>query len=190
MKQNKIKYIDFLKSIPTEYRNKYNNIFKTLKNIDLTIFTNELEKFEITNTEIKLLNKLAKNKPEDNIFFFGRKYFYNVDLNVKKGVFVPQSDTEGLVDLVIKKYKKAKGLEIGSGTGAISIAISKNSKNKMTSIDKSKKAIELSISNNKKNKTDVIFLNIEMKKYLTKTKFDFLVSNPPYIAKNDKHVSA
>lgn len=163
---------------------------------------NFLKMFEInylnikTNEEfdIKLLNKVSEMsyndlKDIDNTFLLGFRYFYNLKFKIEKGVFVPQPDTEGLVDLVIKNHKNQKGLEVGFGTGAISIAIEVYSPNKMVAVDKNPLAHMLALENQSTHKTSVTFINEDFFDLEFETKFDFIVSNPPYIEEGDKHVS-
>ncbi len=108
-------------------------------------------------------------------------YWRNNFFNVKKGVFVPENETEELIDL-INNYKT--GIEVGTGTGVISISLSLK-KIKMVAIDISTKSIKLAKLNAKKNNTVVDFKREDIFKYVPDTKFDFLVSNPPYISVGD-----
>jgi methylase of polypeptide subunit release factors len=98
-------------------------------------------------------------------------------------VFIPQYDTEGIIDLFDSSNEN--GLEVGPGTGVISTTLSLYKNKTMTSIDINRKAVELTASNAgnlgvlMNSKLGDIF------KYNPKDKFDFLVSNPPYIDQND-----
>ncbi len=163
---------------------------------------NFLKMFEInylnikTNEEFDIyeLNKIAEMsyndlKGIDNTFLLGFRYFYNLKFKIEKGVFVPQPDTEGLVDLVINNHKNHKGIEVGFGTGAISIAIETYSPNKMVAVDKNPKAFMLATENQIKHNTSVTFITEDFFDLEFETKFDFLVSNPPYIQEGDKDVS-
>lgn len=122
----------------------------------------------------------------DNTLRYGYKYFYNDKFIIKRGVFVPQSDTEVIFDFDIEGEK---GLEVGSGTGVISITLEKHFSKNMESIDINKKAIKLSKKNNADISTDVKFIYGNIFGYDFKKKFDFVISNPPYITKGDSKVS-
>ena len=80
------------------------------------------------------------------------------------------------------KSKELKILDIGTGSGCIAISLAKELKNsKITAIDISEKAIEVA----KKNKKLFDFNN-QIKFKVSKiedikSKFDIIVSNPPYI---------
>ena len=92
-----------------------------------------------------------------------------------------------MVDLIINDNSNNKKiLDIGTGSGAISLALSKNLKDsKIIGVDISKNAIDLANENkiklninNVEFKESDIFSNID-------EKFDIIVSNPPYINKED-----
>ncbi len=118
------------------------------------------------------------------------KAFRNNELDLSKEVFTPQWDTEGLIDLVIKHIDFGIGLEIGTGTGAIPIAIASESNNVIYSIDINKKAIELARKNAIKNNVEqaIYFETASIFESKFDTKFDFIVSNPPYISYDDEDV--
>ncbi|MDU2375063.1 peptide chain release factor N(5)-glutamine methyltransferase, partial [Anaerococcus vaginalis] len=120
-------------------------------------------------------------------YAIGKWNFYGLDLLVDKRALIPRYETEILVDLIINDNSNNKKiLDIGTGSGAISLALSKNLKDsKVIGVDISKKAIDLANENkiklninNVEFKESDIFSNIE-------EKFDIIVSNPPYINKED-----
>jgi release factor glutamine methyltransferase len=66
-------------------------------------------------------------------YLTNKVYFYGLDFFIEKGVFIPQIDTEILVEKALEsaeKYwgeeKKIKVLEIGTGCGNIVISMAKN----------------------------------------------------------------
>ena len=128
-----------------------------------------------------------KNYPLQYIF---KKWeFYGLELEVKENVLIPRFETELLVDEVLKFVKdNEKILDIGYGSGAISLALAKNSNSFVYGVDISKHAYELA-NLNKKN-LDIknvdfligdVFSPFEDKDIV----FDIIVSNPPYINKED-----
>lgn len=144
---------------------------------------------EISQEEFNLLKKIAEKKIKglDVTFEMGFKYFRNNKIKIIKGVFVPQFDTEQIVDLVIeKKINNGDAIEIGSGTGAISIALSTETNLKIVSLDINPLATKLSNFNKVNN--NVTFLNEDFFKYKPTKKFNLLISNPPYIPFDDKNV--
>lgn len=169
--------------------NEEREVSKNIKEIYKLFFDKKvlLWEEELISSEdflkIKLLEK-KRRRGEDITFDIGYRYFRGNKIKLKKGVFVPQFDTEQIIDIVLDKgIKSGKALEVGSGTGVISIALAIETKMKVDSIDINKEAIELS-NINKKN-IDVNYINEDFFKYKTNKKYDLLISNPPYIKKGD-----
>ena len=130
----------------------------------------------------KMLSAILKEK--DLTFITGYKYWYKDRFKLRKGVFVPQYDTEDLLELVDSKYKN--GLEVGVGTGVISITLVKHFDKKMTGIDTNIEAINLTDYNAGLNGVEVELKDKDIFEWKPKEKFDFLISNPPYIDRDDE----
>lgn len=132
---------------------------------------------------LKATEERAKGKPLSAIFGFVD--FFGLKFNVNKKVLSPRMETEILVEEVLKETnerKKAKVLDVGTGSGAIAISVAKFSNAEVSAIDISKSALEVAKDNAKKNDAKVNFIQsdifTELKK---KPKYDIIVSNPPYI---------
>ena len=120
--------------------------------------------------------------------------FMGLDFYVDSNVLIPRQDTEILVEEVLnllKEFKNPYVLDIGSGSGAISVSLAKLHKSvEITSVDISREALEVATLNSKKNEVfdrikficSNLFSNIG-DGYLKK--FDIIVSNPPYIPRED-----
>ena len=159
-------------------------LLNTNKNL---LFLNKEEALdEKIENELKIINdKINEGYPLQ--YAIGKWNFYGLDLLVDKRALIPRYETEILVDLIINDNSNNKKiLDIGTGSGAISLALSKNLKDsKIIGVDISKKAIDLANENkiklninNVEFKESDIFSNID-------EKFDIIVSNPPYINKED-----
>ena len=112
--------------------------------------------------------------------------FCGFDFYVNRDVLSPRFETEELVDLILKKIKSGYGLDIGCGSGAISISINKLNENiKMLGVDISGRALKVA----NKNKKNLNAVGVELNKSnlfsAVDEKFDFIVSNPPYIKRSD-----
>lgn len=159
-------------------------LLNTNKNL---LFLNKEETLdEKIENELKIINdKINEGYPLQ--YAIGKWNFYGLDLLVDKRALIPRYETEILVDLIINDNSNNKKiLDIGTGSGAISLALSKNLKDsKIIGVDISKNAIDLANENkiklninNVEFKESDIFSNID-------EKFDIIVSNPPYINKED-----
>lgn len=154
-----------------------------LINLDEQLNEAEIEAFE------KLLERRLKHEPI--VYITGVKEFYSREFIVNKHVLIPRSDTEVLVDDISENCndKFLNILELGTGSGCIAISLLCELPNaNVIATDISLDAIEIIKSNAAKYEvTDRIqiihsnwFENIETQK------FDFIVSNPPYIAHSEK----
>ena len=119
--------------------------------------------------------------------FYGRTFIVNLN------VLIPRADTEILIEKVLSKINKHgtfNMLDLGCGTGIIGITLAlERPLSKVTLIDQSEDALK----NTKENLALYQASNITIQKSdwfatLAKTKFDVIVSNPPYLKENDPHL--
>ena len=148
-----------------------------------------LEKYLSKNKLKKGLKKLKKGLPTQ--YIVGNVSFYGYIINVNKNVLIPRFETEELVENTLKYINKYfKGnldvLEVGTGSGCISISLKKENNNlNIISTDISKKALKVAKNNAKLNNVDIKFINTNIYDGINK-KFDIIISNPPYIAYDEK----
>ena len=149
---------------------------------------------QITNSEIiinekeekklkKALNRRIKKEPKERIL--NKKIFRDVDLILNKNTFIPRSETELLIDIVIEKKISPKYLlELGTGSGAISISLMKNfPQSRTVATDINQKSLKLAKKNAKKNKVidQISFICCNWLDIFVNIEFDLIVANPPYI---------
>jgi release factor glutamine methyltransferase len=119
-----------------------------------------------------------------------KQYFMGLEFFVDENVLIPRPETEILVEEALKRLKRGDVvLDIGTGSGAIAVSIAKYFPDcTVYAVDISKKAIEIAKHNAKKQGVlDRIFF-IESDLFCNlppNLKFDFIVSNPPYIKKRE-----
>jgi release factor glutamine methyltransferase len=127
-------------------------------------------------------------------YLLGEWSFYGRTFKVNPHVLIPRADTEILIEKALSKINArdhTEILDLGCGTGVIGITIAlERSLSKVTLIDQSKHAIE----NTKENQTLHQVTNTMIQKSdwfsaLDQTKFDVILSNPPYLEDNDPHLS-
>ncbi|MBU1298991.1 MAG: peptide chain release factor N(5)-glutamine methyltransferase [Bacteroidetes bacterium] len=155
----------------------------------------------LTNTELALYKSYFKRRldHEPLQYIIGEARFMGLKFKVDKRVLIPRQETEILVEQVINKCRNFEGqiniLDIGVGSGNIAVSLAKFIENALvTAIDISTGALEvakLNIENNNvSDRVELINHDIFDKLNLNK-KFDIVVSNPPYISKQEfKEVSA
>ncbi len=133
------------------------------------------------------IDKLAKGVPLQHITH--TQEFMKMDFYVDENVLIPRPDTEILVEEVIniaKRMDKPKILDLCTGSGAIAISIAKNVPNaQVYAVDISEKALDIADKNAHRLEAKVKFIKSDLFKNLKNMKFDIIVSNPPYIKKED-----
>jgi release factor glutamine methyltransferase len=126
-------------------------------------------------------------------YLTGCKAFYGLDLLVDKRVLVPRPDTETLVDWaleVLKPMDQASVIDLGTGSGAIALALKANCPAlQVSALDYSEDALTVARANAERLQLDVKF---QHSAWLDRVQgsFNAIVSNPPYIAAQDKHLAA
>ncbi len=127
-------------------------------------------------------------------YLIGYKEFWSMDLIVTRDTLIPRPETELLVDLVLEQERADTEkiiADLGTGSGAIALAIAHERPHwEIHATDQSEKALEVAKFNAKRlDLPNVIFHQGNWCEALpAKIKFDFIVSNPPYIAPHDPHV--
>ena len=127
-----------------------------------------------------------RKKKEPIAYITNKKEFWKNNFFVNKDVLIPRPETELIVEEILKlinKRSSKKLLEVGTGSGCIIISIAKERKNcRHTAIDISKKAINVAKFNAKMHHLEnkINFKNIDVDK-IQYNKYDFIISNPPYI---------
>ena len=152
-----------------------------LINLDQNVEKNNSLKFK------KYLKRRSKNEPI--AYILGEKEFWSKKFKVTKDTLIPRPETELLVDklLDIYKNKKISILDIGTGSGCIILSLLNSLKKSTgTGIDISQKAILIAKKNALKyNLQSRVKLINKSYENIFNTKFDLIVSNPPYIKRKD-----
>ena len=147
---------------------------------------------ELIKENIKSFDHLLKRrkKGEPIAYLVNKKEFWKQNFYINKNVLIPRPDTEVLVEETLKLFNvncKLNILDIGTGSGCILLSILKERRNFFgTGIDISKKAINVARFNAKMHQLSnrVKFYNSDVDKFLI-GKYDLIISNPPYIKKED-----
>ena len=160
-----------------------------LKKTQEQLFANldyEISNFEFENF-ISLVDERKNGKPF--AYIKGTQGFYEHEFLVSPSTLIPRPETELLIDIAIDSLdseKKIKVLDLGTGSGIIAITLSNHRpKWEVSACDQSSEALSVAKLN---AKSPIDFYCGSWFEPLPKKKFDFIVSNPPYISKKDPHL--
>lgn len=149
---------------------------------------NYLEKYLPENKLKEGIERLQNGEPVQ--YIVGNVNFYGNEIKVNKNVLIPRFETEELVEYTISYIKKMfkekiNIIDLGTGSGCIAITLKKKINSNVSAIDISKEALEVARENAKKNKVEIDFIQNDMLDNIS-NKFDVIISNPPYISKNEE----
>src|SRR3990167_2701529 len=151
---------------------------------------------ELSSESEIILNNLTKRRMngEPIAYILGHQPFWTMDLVVTPDTLIPRPETECLIDYIIQ-YSHSDALhvaDLGTGSGAIAIALALEKPNwKIDATDKSLHALKIAKKNAEKYTVkNINFYQGDWCAALPNKKYDMIISNPPYIAENDVHLSA
>lgn len=125
-------------------------------------------------------------------YITGEREFYGRTFTVNRDVLIPRPETELLVELVLAHmplHQPLRILDLGTGSGCIGISLALERPDAwITATDNSNQALNVAQSNADRLGADIEFIKSDWFSALAHQKFDFIVSNPPYIAGFDAHL--
>jgi release factor glutamine methyltransferase len=177
----------------------------------ITHNTNELPTALIEHWQ-ELLQKRLLGLPV--AYLIGKKNFHDIELQVNAHVLIPRPETELLVEFAISHIESIfnspnsvftplspmRCLDLGTGSGAIILALASYFKKipdvfpclNFFASDISLQAIDLAKLNSKNldlHKNITFFKSNWFSNFPNHLSFDLVLSNPPYIASDDTHLS-
>jgi release factor glutamine methyltransferase len=126
-------------------------------------------------------------------YIAGHKEFFGLKLAVDRRVLVPRPETETLVEwalAVIPRTDNPSVIDLGTGSGAIALAIKHSRPDaNVQAVDASNAALAVAAANSQALSLSVVFRRSSWLTGAT-TRYDLIVSNPPYVAEGDPHLAA
>ncbi len=137
----------------------------------------------------RMIDRLLLGEPIQ--YITGNARFYGMDFKVRPGVLIPRPETEELVDWICDDAKGKSDLsilDIGTGSGCIAISLAKHlSFPSVTALDFSQTAINQAKENAELLKAKIKLIESDMYQWQPPSNaYDIIVSNPPYIAPDEK----
>jgi len=158
---------------------------------DMALDSEALKEWQVLETK--------RSNGEPIAYLIGKRGFHNIELYGAPGVLIPRPETELLVEIglhEITRLKQASAtqatlLDLGTGSGAIALAIAHAAPQVLvTATDQSAEALEIAKRNAKELGLEERVKLIQGSWYepLGRQSFDIILSNPPYISKQDPHL--
>jgi len=137
---------------------------------------------------------LARRRAGEPVaYILGRQGFWSLDLDVASHTLIPRPDTELLVEtaLALLPATPLQVLDLGTGTGAIALALAcERPAWQVTGVDRVAEAVALAQGNGTRLQlANARFAESCWFSALAWQRFQLIVSNPPYIAAADPHLS-
>ena len=196
--------VTVLEALTKNYKDLLNHSIQTAK-IDAEVILADVLKISRVNLITKqntvldqeqedLFAKLIKRRKQQEpvAYILNKKEFWNENYYVDKRVLIPRPETEILIEMLLKKVKdKSKVfqiLDLGCGSGCLLISCLKEfNKSLGLGIDISSLALEVAKKNIQSYKINsrAKLLKLDLFKLDIKKKFDFILSNPPYLTSSE-----
>jgi release factor glutamine methyltransferase len=157
---------------------------------------------ELTEASVGRFDALAQRRAagEPIAQLVGTREFFGLSFYVTPDVLIPRPETELLVEIALEKMAAVEAprvLDLGTGSGAIAVAIAFTRNDaQVWAVDRSAQALAVAERNAVKLLDadrpggEVTLLESDWTGALNAAlRFEVIVSNPPYIARNDPHLS-
>ncbi len=140
---------------------------------------------------LALLEQRQQGKPI--AYITGNREFWSRDFQVTPDVLIPRPDTELLIELSLKLIPTDtpfKIIDLGTGSGIIAITLAaERPQAQVSATDFSLAALDIARLNADKHRiSNIEFYHSDWFADVPPTKFNIIISNPPYIAEDDSHL--
>lgn len=150
----------------------------------------------LNDVEQARYNKLLQRRllGEPIAYLLGEREFFGLTLKVTPATLIPRPETELLVELALQRIpelQQCRVLDLGTGSGAIALAIAYN-RPQATVLAGDASAAALAVARENVQRlgiANVTLMQCDWFSALATQRFNLIVSNPPYIAAADPHLS-
>ncbi len=139
-----------------------------------------------------LLQRRMQGEPV--AYILGEREFFGLHFRVSPDTLIPRPETELLVELALERIpvgRQFRVLDLGTGSGAIAISIAHGRPGAdVMAVDASQAALEMATENARQlGVANTTFLHSDWFSALAGQRYNLIVSNPPYVAAGDSHLS-
>jgi release factor glutamine methyltransferase len=151
--------------------------------------------YQLTEKQAQLFSALVDRRlsGEPIAYLLGVREFYGLPFKVSPDVLIPRPETELLVELALSRTPENGALlDLGTGSGAIAVTIASLRPDlNITASDISTSALKIAKYNAQQllpENAEIRFVQSDWYQQITLQQFTTIVSNPPYIVKDDAHL--
>ncbi len=174
-----------------EVKNILEIFFTDLFNLNMPYQTKEWERDDDARLCASYGERLIAKEPIQ--YIIGATNFFGYEFRVNKHVLIPRAETEELVHHILTneqlKRQQLDVLDIGSGSGCIAVTLKlKRPQWRLFAIEEDLDALNVGRINARRLNTSVHFLKLDFLEdeyWSSLSKYDIIVSNPPYISEKE-----
>lgn len=126
-------------------------------------------------------------------YILGQQAFWDLELKTAEHTLIPRADTETLIEWVLELAdslpEQTRVIDLGTGTGAIALSLAYEFPRwDVQGVDLIPQAVALAQQNGQLNQLECVRFYQSSWFEEVEGRFDLIVSNPPYIDPEDKHL--
>jgi len=151
---------------------------------------------EVETSRVREFTQLlaARKQGQPVAHLTGRREFWSLNLRVNRHTLIPRPETESLVEWALSLLlpEDADVVDLGTGSGAIALALaSERPRWHVTAADASSQALDVARKNAAEFELGTVqFCLSDWFEELAGQRYQLVVSNPPYVEKDDIHLSS
>jgi release factor glutamine methyltransferase len=133
-------------------------------------------------------------------YITGHQEFWGMDVIVSPAVLIPRPETEHLIETVLGTVRESGGdgrppslelkiVDVGAGSGCIALALAKElPQAEIHATDISSEALDIARANAARHQLEnrIRFHETDLLQGIESSRFDFVVSNPPYVGESEE----
>lgn len=137
----------------------------------------------------KFLDALQRRcQGEPLAYVLGERGFWSLNLRVVPDVLIPRPDTECLVEAILPYIDATSSvLDLGTGSGNVGLALAYETNCNITLVDLSSVALSVARQNANTHGIQAQYVQSNWFEKISDV-FDVIVSNPPYLSNQDRHL--
>ncbi len=153
----------------------------------------------ITAPELVRLEQFIarREQGEPMAYLLGQREFYGLNFQISPAVLIPRPETELLLELALQRLPatsaaaSARVLDMGTGSGVLAVALAHTRPDcAVSGLDNSADALVVARANAGQHQVRVNFIQSDWYQALpVDACFDLIMSNPPYIKAQDRHLT-